>query len=72
MEWPPSIHDKCKAISLTDSGGTKGCELWKIPHFLENPLTVSNEVVSLVAPTALCSQEDSWCSTPGQWSSCKD
>jgi hypothetical protein len=36
-----------KAIPVRSPGGPQGCKTSRLPHFLENRLTDSNEVVSL-------------------------
>jgi hypothetical protein len=41
----PSLS-KSKAISATDLEGLQGCEISRIPHFLNNRLTDGDEVVS--------------------------
>jgi hypothetical protein len=38
---------KGKAIPVTGSGGPLGCETSRLPHFIDNRLTVGGEVVSL-------------------------
>jgi hypothetical protein len=41
------FHFSLKAIPVTDRGGAYGCELLRLPHFLDNRLTDGGEVVSL-------------------------
>jgi hypothetical protein len=38
---------KTKAILVTDRGGSYGCEMSRIPHYLDNLLTNGGEVVGL-------------------------
>jgi hypothetical protein len=47
---------KNRAIPVTDRGGLQGCEIFRIPHYEDNPLTGVGEVLSL-SPTALYSPE---------------
>jgi hypothetical protein len=68
-----------KAIPVRSSASPQGCEMSRIPHFPDNRLIHGGEVISLNAPAALCSQEDSWCSflleaksIPGSQSGWKD
>jgi hypothetical protein len=49
-----------KAIPVTGCGGPRGCEMSRLPHFLDNQLSNGSEVVSLEALAALYPQEDSW------------
>jgi hypothetical protein len=37
-----------KAIPVTGHGGPQGCEMLRLPHFLDNWLTDGGEVVSLM------------------------
>jgi hypothetical protein len=39
---------KGKTIPLTGCGGPQGCEVLRLPHFLDNWLTDGGEVVSLM------------------------
>jgi hypothetical protein len=39
---------KGKAISVTGRGGPLGCDMSRLPHFLDNRLTDDGEVVSLM------------------------
>jgi hypothetical protein len=51
---------KGKAIPVTRRGGPYGCETSRLPHFLDNRLTESGEVVSFKCrPAVLYPQEDS-------------
>jgi hypothetical protein len=43
---------KDKAIPVTGRGGPKGCDMSRLPHFLDNLLTNGGEVVSLMHRTA--------------------
>jgi hypothetical protein len=40
------VKIKGKAISVTDHGGSYGCETPRLPHFLDNRLTDGGKVVS--------------------------
>jgi hypothetical protein len=51
---------KSNTIPLTCSGGPLGCERSKLSHFLDNQLTDSDEVISLMQRPPLTPQEDSW------------
>jgi hypothetical protein len=54
-------YKKGKDISVTGHGGPYGCETSRLPHFLDDRLTGSGEVVSLTCrPATLYPQEDSW------------
>jgi hypothetical protein len=46
------IH-RGKAIPVTGSGGPLGCEMSRIPHFLDNRFTDGGEVVKTYAPGSL-------------------
>jgi hypothetical protein len=50
----------CKAIPVTGRGGSQGCERLRLPHFLDNRLTVGGKVVSLTRQPSFTPQEDSW------------
>jgi hypothetical protein len=39
---------KGKVIPVRDHEGPQGCEMSRLPHFLDNWLTVGSEVVSLM------------------------
>jgi hypothetical protein len=41
---------KGKAIPVTGGGGPKGCEMSRLPYFLDNWFTDGGEVVSLYSP----------------------
>jgi hypothetical protein len=41
------VYIKGKAISITGREGPWGCEMSRLPHFLDNRLTDGGEVVSL-------------------------
>jgi hypothetical protein len=56
---------KCKgkkgnAIPVTGREGPWGCEMLMLPHFLDNRLTDSSEVVSLKRRPHFTPQEDPW------------
>jgi hypothetical protein len=40
-------HKKSKAIPVTGRGGPYGCEMSRLPHFLDSRLTDGGEVVTL-------------------------
>jgi hypothetical protein len=44
-----SRKKKPKAIPVTGSGDTYGCETSRLPHFLDNQLTYGGEAVNLTA-----------------------
>jgi hypothetical protein len=46
QKW--NIYKEDKAISVTGRGDTQGCETSRLPHFLDNRLTDSSAVVSLM------------------------
>jgi hypothetical protein len=48
---------KSNAIPVTSRGGLQDCEMLRISHSLDTQLINVGEVVSLKAPTALCSTE---------------
>jgi hypothetical protein len=48
------------AIPVPGRGGPQGCEMLRIPHFLDNWLTDGGEVVSLMRQLPFTPQEDSW------------
>jgi hypothetical protein len=52
--------NKDKAIPVTDLEYPSGCEMPKLPHFLDNRLTDGVEFVSLTRRPLCTSQEDSW------------
>jgi hypothetical protein len=70
---------KGKSILVTGCEGPLGCEMSRIPHFLESRLTDGGEVVSLKRRTPI-TPEDSWYSlfvleaesTPGPLGGWKD
>jgi hypothetical protein len=48
------VKKKVTAIPVTGRGGPEGCETSRLPHFLDNRITDSGEVVSLTRrPSAL-------------------
>jgi hypothetical protein len=68
-----------KAIPVTGRGGPYGCEMSRLPHFLENRLTGGGEVVSLTRRPPFTPQDGSWYSfllvaefTPGPYWDLKD
>jgi hypothetical protein len=55
------VKKNCKAIPVTGHGYPYGCEMWRLPHFLDTLLTDGGEVLSLTRrPGAIYAQEDSW------------
>jgi hypothetical protein len=48
------------AVNETGRGGPYGCETLKIPHFLDNRLTVGREVATLTRRPHFTPGEDSW------------
>jgi hypothetical protein len=40
-----------KALPVTGRGGLQGCEMLRIPHFLDNRLTVNCEVLATCSST---------------------
>jgi hypothetical protein len=51
MRWEGYVAckgKKGKAIPVTGCGGPEGCEMSRLPHFLDNQLTDGSEVVSLM------------------------
>jgi hypothetical protein len=56
----PAIDRKGNAIPVTGLGGPWGCEMSRLPHFLDSRVTDGIEIVSLTRrPAALYHQEDS-------------
>jgi hypothetical protein len=51
---------KSKAVPVRGREGPYGCETSRLPHFLDNRLTNSCEVVSLMRQPPFTPQEDSW------------
>jgi hypothetical protein len=51
-----------KGIHATGRGGPEGCEMLRVPHFLDNQLTNGGKVVSLTRRLPFTSQADSWSS----------
>jgi hypothetical protein len=51
---------KSKAIPVTSRGGLYGCEMLRLPDFLNSRLTDGSEVVSLMHHPPFTPQEDSW------------
>jgi hypothetical protein len=51
---------KGKAIPVTGHGSIWGCEMSRLPHFLDNRLTDGGKVVSLTRQPPFNPQEDSW------------
>jgi hypothetical protein len=51
---------KIKAVPVTSHGGPQGCEMSRLPYFLDSQLTYGGEAVKPYAPAALYPQEDSW------------
>jgi hypothetical protein len=49
-----------KAIPVAGRGGPQGCEMLRLPHFLDNWLTDGGKVVSLTLRPHLYPQENSW------------
>jgi hypothetical protein len=49
-----------KVIPVTGHGGPQGCEMLRLPHFIDNRLTDGSEVVSLTRQLHFNTQEDSW------------
>jgi hypothetical protein len=47
FEYEKSKKAKGKSIPVTGRGGPYGCEMLRLPHFLDNRLTDDGEVVSL-------------------------
>jgi hypothetical protein len=61
-----------KAIPITGREGPLGCEMSRLPHFVDNRLKYGGEIVSLTHRQLFTPQEGSWClflledeSTPG-------
>jgi hypothetical protein len=48
------------AIPVTGRGGPWGCEMLRLPHFVNNRLTDGGKVVSLTRRTPFNPLEDSW------------
>jgi hypothetical protein len=55
-------NKKSKAIPVRGGEGPFGCETSRLPHFLDNRLTDSGEVASLMRRPPFNPQKDSWCS----------
>jgi hypothetical protein len=53
-------NDKEKGIPVTDRGGPYACETSRLPHFVDNGLTDSDEVVSFTRRPPFTPQEDPW------------
>jgi hypothetical protein len=51
---------KGKTVSVTDRGGPYGCEMSRLPHFLDNSFTNGGQVVSLTRRPPFTHYEDSW------------
>jgi hypothetical protein len=51
---------KGKAIPVTGREGPEGCEMSRLPHFLDNRLTDGGEVVSPMRQPPFTPQQDSW------------
>jgi hypothetical protein len=49
-----------EAILVTGRGGLYGCKTSRLPHFVDNRLTVGGEVVSLTRLQLFTPEEDSW------------
>jgi hypothetical protein len=60
LESEDGKKGKGKAISVTGRGGPWGFETSRLPHFLDNRLTDSSEVVSLTHRPSLTPREDYW------------
>jgi hypothetical protein len=54
------IKVKGKVIPVTDHGGPQGCEMLRVPHYLDNRITDGGEVVSLTRRPPFTPQDDSW------------
>jgi hypothetical protein len=54
------VNCKSKAIPVTSGGGLWGCEMLRLPYFVDNQLTDGGEVVSLMCWLHFTPQEDSW------------
>jgi hypothetical protein len=50
---------KGKAIPVIGHEGTQGCEMSRLPHFLDNRLTYGGEIVSLMHRLLFTPQENS-------------
>jgi hypothetical protein len=53
------FNGKGKSIPVTDHGDSQGCETSRLPHFLDNRLTDSDEVVSLTRRPSFTPKGDS-------------
>jgi hypothetical protein len=51
---------KGKLYHCNRRGGLYNCEALRPSHFLDSRLTDGSQIVRLYAPTALCTQNDSW------------
>jgi hypothetical protein len=49
-----------KVVSVTSHEGQWGCEMSRLPFFLDSQLTDGEEVVSLMRQPPVNPQEDSW------------
>jgi hypothetical protein len=47
-------------MPVPDHGGPKGCEMLRVPQYLDNRLTDGGKVVSLTRRPPFTSQEGSW------------
>jgi hypothetical protein len=45
------LHMKKYNVSLTDSGGPYGCEMYRLPHFLDSWFTDGTKFASLICRT---------------------
>jgi hypothetical protein len=46
-EFLKMSHKKGKIIPVTSCEGLQGCEMSRLPHFLDNPLTDGSKTISL-------------------------
>jgi hypothetical protein len=49
-----------KAVPVTGREGPDGCEMSRIPHFVDSRLTHGGEFVSLTQRPPFTPQDDSW------------
>jgi hypothetical protein len=49
-----------KAIPVTGRGGPNGCEMSRLPYFIDNGHRDGDDVVSLTQRPPFTPQEDSW------------
>jgi hypothetical protein len=49
-----------KAIPVTGREGPYGCEMLRVPHYLDSRLTDDGKVVSITCQPPFTPQEDSW------------